>query len=783
VIAANGWDKNGWDKQVGDFEVAIGPEAGSDVAFRVEVVRSPAGEASAVVELDVGALEARRSQVQQALLASSAQARRMAPGSTEQVVREVGQRLFTALLGTGEVVSRYRSAAAVVAERGERLRVVIRIDSPLLAGLPWEAMYDPGLGGYVCRHEQLVRHVPVPSLPAPLQVQPPLRILGVVSSPRGLAPLDSERERRQLELALAKPMRTGLIQVCWTSKATWAELQAELMDGPWHVLHYIGHGDFDPHLGEGVLALEREDDRRADLVKATQLVDLLGQAHPTPRLVILNSCSGAATGPNDLFSSTAAALVRGGTSAVVAMQYEISDVAAIAFARGLYAAIARSRGVDEAVTAGRVAVLGTSRSTLEWVTPVLYLRGDRTALYTMPAATRADPPRVADRVHEAGPEHGQGSWDSSLCPVNLLDPNAVASTARATTDRDRVVRLLSDAERIARAIADEPTKASTLGAVVKAMAATDSDRAEGIARALGDAGNEASALGAVAKVVAATDPERAERLLSDAERVAQAIAHGWKKDRALGAVAEAMAFTDPDRAEGIARAVADKPTKASALGAVAKVVAATDPDRAEGIARAITDKSRSASALGAVARAVATTDPDRAERLLSDAERIAHNITEQGSERTMVVALGQAVALGAFAEVVATTDPDRAERIARSLSDAGIQVSTLGAVAKVVAATDPHRAESLLSDAERIARTLTGGWKSNWALGVLAEAMAAADPDRAEGIARAITDDGRKASALANIAQVLQDRTPTAFAQEFQVYRGWKGPGPSALRS
>ena len=103
--------------------------------------------------------------------------------------------LFTALLGTGEVAGRYRSAAAVAAERGERLRVVVRIDSPLLASLPWEAMYDQALGGYVCRHEQLVRHVPVPSLPAPLQVDLPLRVLGVVSSPLGLAPLDTDRER------------------------------------------------------------------------------------------------------------------------------------------------------------------------------------------------------------------------------------------------------------------------------------------------------------------------------------------------------------------------------------------------------------------------------------------------------------------------------------------------------------------------------------------------------------------------------------------------------------
>jgi len=410
------------------FEVAISLTGASDGKFRVEVVRSPAGEAHAVVELNTTGLAVRREPVQQALLASSSRTRRMIP-ATEQVVQQIGQELFAALLGTGEVAGRYRSAAAVAAERGERLRVVIRIDSPLLANLPWEAMYDQALGGYVCRHEQLVRHVPVPSLPAPLRVDPPLRVLGVVSSPLGLAPLDTGREQDQLERALARPVREGVVEMHWTA-ATWADLQTELMDGPWHVLHYIGHGDFDPRLDEGVLALEREEDGRADLVSATRIVDLLGQAHPMPRLVLLNSCSGATTGTTDLFSGTAGTLVRGGISAVVAMQYAISDAAAIAFARGFYTAIARGRGVDQAVTAGRVAILGTSQDTLEWVTPVLYLRGDQTHLYTIPQAA-SNPLQVGDRRYRSSPisqkdDRVEIIWDPLTRTRRFLVPPAIA---------------------------------------------------------------------------------------------------------------------------------------------------------------------------------------------------------------------------------------------------------------------------------------------------------------------------------------------------------------------
>jgi CHAT domain len=215
-------------------------------------------------------------------------------------------------------------------------------------------------------------------------VQPPLRILGIVSSPRGLAPLDVEKEQEQLTHTLARPRSEGLVDVQWAPEATWTTLQDMLLSGEWHAVHLIGHGDFDIERDEGVLALTR-DDGRADLVGADRLVDLLHQARPMPRLIVLNSCSGGATGVNDLFAGTAAALVRGGVSAVAAMQYAISDAAAMAFARGFYTAIARGRGVDDATSSGRVAILGTGTRTLEWVTPVMYLRGRDSRLFILPA--------------------------------------------------------------------------------------------------------------------------------------------------------------------------------------------------------------------------------------------------------------------------------------------------------------------------------------------------------------------------------------------------------------
>jgi CHAT domain len=406
------------------IEVAIIPGQAAGT-FRVEVIRSPAGEAFAEIALDIEALLAKREQLQQVVLASTVATRAILP-QTERPLREMGQVLFSALLGSGDVAGRYRASAAVAAERGQGLRIVLRVDDPALAGLPWEAMYDTVAGGYVCRRDQLVRRIPVSAAAAPLTVQPPLRILGIVSSPLGLPQLDVEKEQEQLARALAPARAAGLVEVHWAPEATWASLQDMLLGGQWHAVHFIGHGEFDVDRDEGVLALVGENGR-ADRVDADRLVDLLHEARPMPRLVLLNSCSGAATGVRDLFAGTAAALVRGGVSAVAAMQYPISDAAAVAFARGFYTAIAHGRGVDDATSSGRIAILGAGMGTrsLEWVTPVMYLRGDDSRLFILPAPSPADPaakiqPGSGAEAVRSDPSAATGwSWETYAAKLDI----------------------------------------------------------------------------------------------------------------------------------------------------------------------------------------------------------------------------------------------------------------------------------------------------------------------------------------------------------------------------
>ena len=383
------------------IEVAIG-SAGVPGSFNVRIVSSPAGTGAAVTGLDLDAVRQHRPEFQVALLTSGT-ATGPVLREAEQSVRQLGLELFAALFGQPEIHGLYRASAAIAASQERRLRIVVRIDEPSLASLPWEAMYDQSAGSYVCRYRELVRRLPVASVPVPLGAAPPLRVLGVSSSPGN--------EQQLLEQALAGPIKDGLVELFWAPEATWACLHELLLDGRWQVLHFAGSGRFDADQGKGQVALTAAGDR-PDFIEADRFTDLLRQADPMPGLVVLNSSSGATASADDLFSSVASALVRGGVSAVAAMQFAISQAASSAFARGLYLAIARGRGVDQAVSSGRIGILGTSSRTMEWLTPVLYLRGDRTQLLVsppvavpveVPVAAQARPVRLR-QLAEPGPE-------------------------------------------------------------------------------------------------------------------------------------------------------------------------------------------------------------------------------------------------------------------------------------------------------------------------------------------------------------------------------------------
>ena len=358
-----------------DLELEITP--GAAPGYYIVTVNSPAGAASGQLRLDVKTLISRRRELASAVLASAVPTR-SSLSAQELPVREVGQQLFEALFAE-RVYGRYTASVQEAVRRGEPLRVVLRLRAPELAGLPWEAMFDPEANEYLCQREPIVRYVETAQPANPLPVKPPLRILGLVSAPRDLPLLDVAGEQRRLTHAIEDLGRHRQVELAWAPGGTWPCLQEMLLDGPWHVLHFIGHGGFER--GTGVLALEDELTSQANLVSSARFARLLHTCRPVPRLVVLNSCQSGEAAVDDLLSSTAAALVHSGISASVAMQFVVTDPAALAFSRGFYQALAHNQPVDEAVRLGRIMIDGTSENTLEWVTPVLFLRTGETRLF------------------------------------------------------------------------------------------------------------------------------------------------------------------------------------------------------------------------------------------------------------------------------------------------------------------------------------------------------------------------------------------------------------------
>jgi len=356
-----------------DFELEISHGSGQE--YPVALLHSPAGEARETMHFPFSnqELEEHLHALEKALLSSGKKPWRK-PTREQQSVQSFGQALFDALL-VGEVRSCYNVSQGKAREQGKGLRLKLRIQAPELAALPWEFMYDPRQGGHhlcLSRYTLLVRYLEVPQPVSPLNVTTPLRILGMAVSPSDLDQLDLAREQQRMEKAVQELEAKGLVRLTWLAGQTWRDLHQAMQEGPWHVFHFIGHGWFDRKDEEGFVVLADES-ANAHHLSATELGLLLAD-HRSLQLVLLNACEGARGDEHDVFSSTAAILVRLGIPAVLAMQYPITDEAAIEFAGSFYRTLANGDPVEAAVSEARKAVSLGVKGTVEWGIPVLHMR-------------------------------------------------------------------------------------------------------------------------------------------------------------------------------------------------------------------------------------------------------------------------------------------------------------------------------------------------------------------------------------------------------------------------
>jgi hypothetical protein len=169
-----------------------------------------------------------------------------------------------------------------------------------------------------------------------------------------------------------------------------AALRRALMQKPFHILHFMGHGVFEHATGEGALLFSGTDglgEAISGRHLATKVKDFASL-----RLVVLNACSTALAGLEEAaspFGGVATALVLGGVPAVVAMQSPIADQHAVAFSAAFYNRLAHGAALEEAVTEGRQAVHSLRPESADWAIPILFQRNSSGALlpFLAPHAT------------------------------------------------------------------------------------------------------------------------------------------------------------------------------------------------------------------------------------------------------------------------------------------------------------------------------------------------------------------------------------------------------------
>lgn len=285
-----------------------------------------------------------------------------------------GERLFRALF-PGPLYSIIQSSHRFAYQERARVRIRLEINqlTPALAMLPWEYLFDPVRKEFLALSLQspFFRYTNLMHQVLPLKVEPPLRLLVVVSSPGGYPPFDRDQAwftiLDQLDyLALEEKLVLERL-----AKPTLFDLQRKLREKEYHLLHFIGHGSANPLTGESSLIFEDEMGRGRP-VNGEHFGALLRDHFPL-RLVTITTSDEVRTPTANPFLTIAANLIRRGTPAVVAAQSKLDAATTALFAHKFYSQIANFTPVDLAMSETRRALF-TEQPSGAWGLPALFMR-------------------------------------------------------------------------------------------------------------------------------------------------------------------------------------------------------------------------------------------------------------------------------------------------------------------------------------------------------------------------------------------------------------------------
>lgn len=396
-----------------DFELEISSTPGSNPQqYFGKVIRSPAGEAPrSPVDFwfaKPGVLAKLRADLECAVLAIDDKNRRGPSSPSEMMLKNFGSEAFRSVFVNTEAI---RNIYAMSKGASKDLRLKLRIDSPDLAGLPWEYLFEESeTQGYVSLRLPVVRYLEFAGPTRQMGVKGPLRILGMISDPATdeWPKLNVVKERERINKGIDKLQKEGRVEFQWVSGGTGKDLMTALMENDWHIFHFIGHGgveELSPNGGEESRTDERgfivmvDEDGKPVKKFASDLAYMLASARLSLRLVVLNCCESAKVNVGEKFGNPAIGLMRDGLSAVVAMQFPISDGAAARMSEGFYNALANNRPVDDAVMIARKFIKDWPSA--EWGIPVLYMRSADGRIFEVDVPARAQTAPDADPTRKS----------------------------------------------------------------------------------------------------------------------------------------------------------------------------------------------------------------------------------------------------------------------------------------------------------------------------------------------------------------------------------------------
>jgi CHAT domain len=321
-------------------------------------------------------------------------------------MRKWGADLFEQAI-RGDVLYTYqkcRDQARMQGKKGVRWRLTLDHDAE---ELPWDFLRSERNFLAVDPSNPVVRYIKSATCER-VSVEHPLQLLVVIASPTDFEPLDAAAEKERIKISLEPLLARGQVNISYIEGPnTWSRLQDTLLQEKIHMLHFIGHGNFDEDSSQLVM---EDDCGKSDLRESEDLA-VLALDRPL-QLVVLNSCFGAKRDDTQKFSSVAASMVRSGVPAVIAMRTEISDDAARAISQTFYTALALNMPVDAALTEARRKIFRSD--SLEWATPILYMQVPDGQLFRFGAQVENTSSWQVDEIIDKGLDKGKNWWEQGL---------------------------------------------------------------------------------------------------------------------------------------------------------------------------------------------------------------------------------------------------------------------------------------------------------------------------------------------------------------------------------